>query len=167
MEIRPFRAPGENVRPDGSRLAFFFLGVSVDVKKALRAYRTQEAHARARGIAWQFTFKTWVDWWGDDIEKRGRGAFDLQMQRVADRGPYHPDNVRKGTPRMNAATRGRMKRLRESLEGHARLQAEIDAADPVPSKEYDDRSDDELELHRMFAPKSSSVKGCIQKYRSN
>lgn len=137
----------------------------MDVKKALRAYRQQEVNAKVRGIEWQFTFKTWVDWWGDDIEKRGRGAFDLQMQRVADRGPYHPENVRKGTPRMNAATKGRMQRLRKSLEGRDRLQAEINAADPVPSKEYVERSEDELELHRMFAPKSSSVKGCFQRYR--
>ena len=72
------------------------------------AYASQKGGAKRRGIEWQFTFETWLAWWGDDLPRRGTRPLDLQMQRKADRGPYAPWNVTKGTPKDNGRTRGAM-----------------------------------------------------------
>lgn len=127
----------------------------MDVDKALRAYNQQRRAARSRGIEWQFTFKTWAEWWGDDIEQRGVGQCKLQMQRLADTGPYAPDNVRKGFPRDNAKTAGRMARLRNSLRARQEIERALDMAETATEKESPDLSDDELELQKMFRPQSS------------
>lgn len=58
-------------------------------------YHVQKINARFRGIDWQFTYDTWIDWWGDDIANRGKLKGQLVMARNGDQGPYHPDNVRK------------------------------------------------------------------------
>ena len=57
--------------------------------------------AKKRGIEWQFTYDEWVDWWGDDIHKRGPYRGQLVMARYNDTGPYHPDNVFKTTCSQN------------------------------------------------------------------
>ena len=72
--------------------------------KYFKAYQSQKSGATARGIEWKLTFREWRDWWGDDIDKRGRGANQLQMQRFNDSGPYAIGNITKGTPKQNAAT---------------------------------------------------------------
>ena len=64
-------------------------------------YKDQRLNAGYRGIDWQFTFDEWVNWWGSDIEKRGRLKGQLVMARYNDVGPYHPDNVRKATAEDN------------------------------------------------------------------
>ncbi len=70
-----------------------------------RLYQTQYTNAktcaRNRGIEWLFTYDTWVDWWGDDIDNRGCKVGQLVMARTGDVGPYHPDNVRKATKAEN------------------------------------------------------------------
>jgi hypothetical protein len=83
----------------------------MDTKKARVAYQSQKSNAKRRGIGFLLTFEQWLEWWGDDLEKRGVGQFSLQMQRKADTGPYELGNIRKGTPRDNAKTMGRMVRL--------------------------------------------------------
>ena len=60
-------------------------------------YNTQVAGAKARGIEWQFTFESWLEWWGKDIDQRGNKSGQLVMARIGDTGSYHPDNVRKIT----------------------------------------------------------------------
>ena len=60
-------------------------------------YHRQHHDARVRGIDWQFTYETWLDWWGDDIVNRGNKSGQLVMARNGDTGPYHPSNVRKIT----------------------------------------------------------------------
>ena len=55
-------------------------------------YWTQKHHAKDRGIEWQFTYDTWVEWWGEDITRRGTRKGQLVMARYNDTGPYHPDN---------------------------------------------------------------------------
>ena len=60
-------------------------------------YSSQRRTAAKRGIAWQFTYETWLEWWGDDIVNRGRRTGQLVMARFNDTGPYHPDNVKKVT----------------------------------------------------------------------
>ena len=54
------------------------------------------------------TFKQWLDWWGEDLDQRGRGGHELSMQRPCDSGPYALDNIRKGTPKDNGRTRAAM-----------------------------------------------------------
>ena len=63
----------------------------------IEKYRNAIRSARQRGIEWQFTFETWMNWWGEDFEKRGSKKGQLVMARHNDTGPYHPDNVRKTT----------------------------------------------------------------------
>jgi hypothetical protein len=62
-----------------------------------KAYWTQKSRARERGIEFLFEFDEWIDWWGADFDKRGRGFDCLVMARYGDTGPYHPDNVYKCT----------------------------------------------------------------------
>jgi hypothetical protein len=64
-------------------------------------YNEQRKQARGRGIEWQFTYETWLDWWGNDIVNRGRGKDKLCMARINDTGAYHPDNVYKATNSQN------------------------------------------------------------------
>lgn len=64
-------------------------------------YWTQKHHAKDRGIEWQFTFDSWLAWWGDDIVNRGRNPGQLVMARNGDQGPYHPDNCSKKTMEEN------------------------------------------------------------------
>jgi hypothetical protein len=60
-------------------------------------YTTQKTSARNRGIAWHFTYESWIAWWGDDIVNRGRCRSQLVMARNGDSGPYAPGNVHKTT----------------------------------------------------------------------
>ena len=66
-------------------------------------YYTQKAGAKIRGIEWQFTYETWIDWWGNDIVNRGHHSGQLVMARLGDKGPYHPDNVSKKTCNENTS----------------------------------------------------------------
>ena len=56
-------------------------------------YWAQKQNARRRGIDFEFTYDTWISWWGDDIALRGKGRDKLVMARKGDTGSYHPDNV--------------------------------------------------------------------------
>lgn len=67
------------------------------------AYNRQKLHAKRRGIPFEIPFDQWVDWWGSDIEKRGRGDGKLQMCRFEDCGPYRIDNIYKGTHNSNSS----------------------------------------------------------------
>jgi hypothetical protein len=65
-------------------------------------YLDQKYQARVRGIDWQFdSYEEWIQWWGDDITKRGKRKGNLVMARYGDVGPYHPDNVFKCTTGQN------------------------------------------------------------------
>ena len=68
-----------------------------NIDKKRQAYRDQKGAANKRGIDWEFTYEEWVDWWGDDFEKRGVGSNKLVMARFNDSGPYNPNNVKKIT----------------------------------------------------------------------
>ena len=73
-------------------------------------YNQQKAGAKKRGIEWQLSFDEWLEFWGEDIDKRGRGHDQLCMQRFHDQGPYHPSNVKKGYAKQNMKTAGVIKR---------------------------------------------------------
>jgi hypothetical protein len=79
------------------------LPMDLQTRKYYAAYKIQRYHAGKRIIKWQFTFESWLAWWGDDIVNRGQGTGKLCMARYGDIGPYHPDNVRKATHEDNAS----------------------------------------------------------------
>jgi len=64
-------------------------------------FREQRKLAQRRGIEFLFTFEEWIEWWGEDFDRRGPGADRLCMARHGDTGPYAPWNVRKATNREN------------------------------------------------------------------
>lgn len=66
-------------------------------------YNVQKLTAKKRGIEWNFTYESWMDWWGDDIVHRGKQKGQLCMARYNDVGPYDPNNVRKETTEGNAS----------------------------------------------------------------
>lgn len=98
-----------------------------------RAYASQKAGAARRGIEWQLTFEQWLDWWGDDIARRGTGSGQLQMQRFADSGPYALGNIRKGVPKNNRETASAVMRNKRSAKAAADHQARLDAMMWLPS----------------------------------
>jgi hypothetical protein len=74
-------------------------------KQLMNKYHVQKTFAKNRNIEWQFTFESWIEWWGDDIDKRGSNKDSLVMARYKDQGPYHPNNVRKATVSENTNER--------------------------------------------------------------
>lgn len=101
--------------------------LKMDEKELRSKFTHQKSMAKRRGIAWELTFKDWVDWWGDDIERRGVGSCNLQMQRFADTGPYALGNIKKGYPRDNSATWSRTFRNRKANKAKAEHEAWLDA----------------------------------------
>ena len=74
----------------------------MNMTKIKEAYRSQRDSAtKKRGIEWQFTWETWLAWWGDDIVNRGRRRGQLVQARKGDLGPYSPDNCVKLTHGQN------------------------------------------------------------------
>ncbi|WP_257757895.1 hypothetical protein [Burkholderia glumae] len=121
------------------------------------AFQIQRHGAARRGIGWELTFEQWLDWWGDDIERRGVHPGDLQMQRIADAGPYALGNIKKGTPRQNAQTRAAVLRNRQGCEA---VQKRHDRDERLIEQEsgeklFDLLDEDEQELHKMFYPRSA------------
>lgn len=59
-----------------------------------RAYATQIANAKLRGVEWAMTFPEWVKVWRDSgrLAERRRGN-GYVMARHGDIGPYHVNNV--------------------------------------------------------------------------
>lgn len=122
----------------------------MEIAEAYRKYRVQESHADCRGIEWKITFQEWLDWWGDDLDRRGPHKDELGMCRFHDKGPYQLGNIYKGHPRDNAKTNGNVQRGVRSSRAAKELHAQLLAADAVPSVPYDDvLSEDEYLIRRM------------------
>ena len=66
-------------------------------------FSAQKQNARRRGIEFNFTYDTWIEWWGEDIVNRGKGRDKLVMARNNDCGPYAVDNVKKLTNKINVS----------------------------------------------------------------
>lgn len=105
--------------------------------RARRAFNSQKKGAENRGIGWEFTFDEWLLWWGDDIKYRGRHRGNLQMQRIADTGPYRADNVKKGNPAQNRKTHKIQVRNRKTVEAGIKHQQALDAL-PVVADELEE-----------------------------
>jgi len=86
-----------------------------------KQYNAQAATAKFRNIDWQFTYETWIEWWGDDIINRGRYDGKLVMARHNDTGPYNPDNVRKALCNENSAEAHKGKKRPRTKEHQAKL----------------------------------------------
>lgn len=124
-------------------------------KKWKIAFQVQRQNAYRRGIGWELTYEQWREWWGDDIERRGTGECNLQMQRVADAGPYALGNIKKGTPKQNSATASIVRQNRacaRAAEIREEMAKDLDDGDRL----RETLDDNERELHAMFWPKSSS-----------
>jgi len=90
-----------------------------------KQYNQQKASAKYRNIDWQFTYDTWIEWWGDDIVYRGKTANSLCMSRKDDIGPYHPENCFKSTLKQNTSSahlgKSKGKQPRELVERRAKI----------------------------------------------
>lgn len=64
-------------------------------------YEAQRNMAIYRKIEWNITYDEWIEWWGDNIEKRGRKTNDLVMGRIDFQGPYSLENIVLRTHREN------------------------------------------------------------------
>lgn len=60
-----------------------------------QAFNNQRCNAKKRGIEWDFTYESWMEWWGSDIEQRGCRSGNIVMARHGDVGAYTPANVYK------------------------------------------------------------------------
>ena len=74
------------------------------------AYYTQKINAKKRGISFELTFEEWVDWWGEDWDRRGRCKTELVMARNGDTGAYSLDNIYKSTASDNVVESNRPRR---------------------------------------------------------
>lgn len=117
-------------------------GSVLDIKKARQRYHAQKNQAKLRGIEWRLIFTEWLEWWGDDLDRRGAHRGQLSMQRIADSGPYALGNIRKGYPKDNARTRSVVYQTKLTLRAKAAIEAAIDAAEPIYDEptEADDES---------------------------
>lgn len=113
----------------------------MELETALRCFHKQKENARSRGIGWELSFKQWVEWWGEDLDRRGCRADQLQMQRFADTGPYALGNIRKGYPRDNAKTTATMRLNRLSELAKASLERLRDET-PAESCDFEGEPDD-------------------------
>lgn len=75
--------------------------------EAVLKYQQQRQGAKNRGIAWDFTFKSWWSVWAKSGKwpERGQASNQYAMGRNGDQGPYSPGNVRIITSRQNAEER--------------------------------------------------------------
>jgi hypothetical protein len=123
------------------------------------AFHAQRSNAKRRGIEFHLTFQEWGNFWGDDIARRGNGACDLQMQRACDTGPYALWNIRKGTPKQNAATYQKMRAKRECDKAAIDLQIAIDNMmnEPSPPPYDDELTDDGKELYKLGIKSSKQM----------
>ena len=66
-------------------------------------YQMQKGMAKKRGIEWNLHYEQWIEWWGSDIEFRGRKPEDLVMGRIDATKPYQLDNLLKITHSENTS----------------------------------------------------------------
>lgn len=134
-----------------------------DMEKPVRVYREafrkQRLDAKKRGINWCLTFDQWVEWWGEDIDNRGRGVNNLQMQRPADTGPYELGNIRKGYPKDNSKTYSATCANRRSAKAKEDHEKYLDALMFARSEESPDR----LELGKFDYAKAMQENGIVKR----
>ena len=78
----------------------------ISANRHRQAFNNQKANAKKRGIPFHFPYECWLQWWGDDISKRGRHSGELVMSRFGDAGAYVMANVYKATCNHNSRLGG-------------------------------------------------------------
>ncbi len=68
-----------------------------------KSFTSHKSNAKWRGIEFNFTLETWIEFWGDDYEDRGGKKDQLCCARIGDTGPYEADNCCIVTNRENLA----------------------------------------------------------------
>lgn len=122
--------------------------------KYRHAYHCQKNNAKNRGIEFKLTYQEWIDWWGEDIEKRGSHRNGLQMQRYGDEGAYELGNIKKGYPKDNRATWSKVNANKRSEKAKREHELFLDAlmhAESKPAK------DNYIEDEMFFDPSNN---GC-------
>ncbi len=126
----------------------------LSVQEYFKKYNSQKHGAAKRGIEFNLTFLEWCEFWGDDIDRRGVHADQLQMQRPFDSGPYAVGNIVKGNPKKNIKTRCNMQAIAKQKLAAAELQARLNAAMAGPSNPEKDEVDEDL---RVFGYARSGI----------
>jgi hypothetical protein len=67
----------------------------------LRAFKVQRYNAHRRCILFLLSFEQWLEWWGDDLPRRGRTRDAMVMARYFDSGAYMIGNIYKTTQSAN------------------------------------------------------------------
>lgn len=127
----------------------------MEVRKLKAKFAGQKCGAKNRGIEWKLTFEEWINWWGDDIEKRGTGHDKLQMQRYGDKGAYELGNIKKGYPKDNRATWAKTVATRKAEKAKQEHEAWLNALMYQPSNPPKDYEDDEESIEKEI--KSNGV----------
>lgn len=64
----------------------------------LKEYYMQKAAAKQRSVPFELTFEEWREWWGEDVDKRGRNSTDaMVMGLIRPELGYRLDNIEKRT----------------------------------------------------------------------
>jgi hypothetical protein len=77
----------------------------MNIKHIKKSYAIQRNNAKQRGIAWEFTFDSWLKKWEDSGKLSLRGNTKEKpyvMCRYGDVGPYSYDNTRIDTRENNS-----------------------------------------------------------------
>src|SRR5258705_12956785 len=117
-----------------------------------RAYQFQKNVALQRNISWEFTYKTWLAWWLDQLGPkwqlmRGKKAGQYCMARYGDVGAYsvqnvrcilHTANTKEAAPRMRSK-RGKLSKesilaIREALGTTREIALSYGVSQPCVSK---------------------------------
>ncbi len=104
-------------------------------QKWMTRFCAQRLNAQRRGVEFKLTFQEWLDWWGEDLRLRGSKPWQLQMQRMHDRGAYEVGNIVKGHPAKNARTAANVRRASNQQELKRQHQEALDRAMFEESKE--------------------------------
>ena len=87
------------------RIEYIVKGTNMDIKKIKKSYIRQRTNAKQRGIAWEFTFDSWLKKWEDSGKLSLRGNTKNNpyvMCRYGDVGPYSYENTRIDTRENNS-----------------------------------------------------------------
>lgn len=132
--------------------------MKLDISQYRLAYLRQKNNANQRGIEFLLSFQEWTNFWGDDIDRRGSGECDLQMQRIADTGPYALWNIKKGVPKQNSATYSKMCAKRKCEKAAEDLQIALDMMMNEPcAEDIPEISDDEIFFRRLGVRSSRNM----------
>ena len=118
------------------------------MEQFLKQFIQQQRSAARRNIEWQFTFEEWIEWWGDDIHKRGKSKHALVMARYGDVGPYHPSNVYKSTNWENAQYAHKGKQKTEETKSSMRKPKTIQHANNISNAVRNTWANDEYKKQR-------------------